>query len=221
MIGAFLSIIVVHAARPARHHLGAARAAAGAAGRDGRSPRLYGWTVERLAYRPLRGSFRLAPLISAIGMSIFLQNYVQLTQGARVKPLPPVISGGFTCSTTAAASRCTISYVQIIIILLDGGADGRVLLPDRPHRARPRPARLRAGPADGGAARRQRRPHDLADLRDGRGARRGRRADGDALLRRDRLLHRLPRRGQGVHRGGARRHRLAARARCWAASRSA
>ena len=49
----------------------------------------YGWTVERLAYRPLRGSFRLAPLISAIGMSIFLQNYVQLTQGANVKPLPP------------------------------------------------------------------------------------------------------------------------------------
>src|SRR5690606_25187875 len=35
---------------------------------------VYGWTVERIAYRPLRGSFRLAPLISAIGMSIFLQN---------------------------------------------------------------------------------------------------------------------------------------------------
>jgi len=35
---------------------------------------VYGWTVERLAYRPLRGSHRLAPLISAIGMSIFLQN---------------------------------------------------------------------------------------------------------------------------------------------------
>ena len=47
----------------------------------------YGWTVERIAYRPLRGSFRLAPLISAIGMSIFLQNYVQLLQGARVKTL--------------------------------------------------------------------------------------------------------------------------------------
>ncbi len=56
---------------------------------------VYGWTVERLAYRPLRGSFRLAPLISAIGMSIFLQNYVQLLQGARVKSLPPVINGGF------------------------------------------------------------------------------------------------------------------------------
>jgi branched-chain amino acid transport system permease protein len=34
----------------------------------------YGWTVERVAYRPLRAAPRLAPLISAIGMSIFLQN---------------------------------------------------------------------------------------------------------------------------------------------------
>ena len=49
---------------------------------------LYGWTVERVAYRPLRGSFRLAPLISAIGMSITLQNFVQVSQGARVKPMP-------------------------------------------------------------------------------------------------------------------------------------
>ncbi len=50
-----------------------------------------GWTVERLAYRPLRASFRLAPLITAIGMSIVLQNYVQIVQGARVKTLPPII----------------------------------------------------------------------------------------------------------------------------------
>src|SRR5205823_12665322 len=33
---------------------------------------LYGWAVERIAYRPLRGSFRLAPLISAIGLPILL-----------------------------------------------------------------------------------------------------------------------------------------------------
>src|SRR5215472_10044470 len=39
------------------------------------------WTIERLAYRPLRGSFRLAPLISAIGMSIVLSNFVQVAQG--------------------------------------------------------------------------------------------------------------------------------------------
>ncbi|MBE0693497.1 MAG: branched-chain amino acid ABC transporter permease LivH, partial [Aquamicrobium sp.] len=54
----------------------------------------WGWTVERLAYRPLRGSFRLAPLITAIGMSILLQNFVRVSQGARVKPLPPQIQGG-------------------------------------------------------------------------------------------------------------------------------
>ena len=56
---------------------------------------LYGWTVERVAYRPLRGSFRLAPLISAIGMSITLQNFVQVSQGARVKPMEALIPGGF------------------------------------------------------------------------------------------------------------------------------
>ena len=48
------------------------------------------------------------------------------------------------------------------------------------------------------------------DLRHRRGARGGRGHDGDAVLRRDRFLHRLPRRGEGVHRGGARRHRLVA-----------
>jgi branched-chain amino acid transport system permease protein len=52
----------------------------------------YGFTIERIAYKRLRRSTRLAPLISAIGVSIFLQNYVQLLQGARVKSLPPIIS---------------------------------------------------------------------------------------------------------------------------------
>ena len=36
---------------------------------------LCGWTVERIAYRPLRHSFRLAPMLSAIGMSFVLTNY--------------------------------------------------------------------------------------------------------------------------------------------------
>ncbi len=49
---------------------------------------LWNWAIERLAYRPLRGSFRLAPLISAIGMSIFLSNFVQVVQGPRNKPAP-------------------------------------------------------------------------------------------------------------------------------------
>ena len=57
---------------------------------------LYGWTVERFAYRPLRHSFRLAPMLSAIGMSFVLTNYSQVAQGARVKPVPPIITGGHT-----------------------------------------------------------------------------------------------------------------------------
>jgi branched-chain amino acid transport system permease protein len=79
---------------------------------------IYGWTIERLAYRPLRGSFRLAPLISAIGMSIFLQNYVQLVQGARVKPVPPVIQGGFVVMERADGFVVSLSYLQILIIVL-------------------------------------------------------------------------------------------------------
>ncbi len=77
----------------------------------------YGWTVERLAYRPLRGSFRLAPLISAIGMSIFLQNYVQLLQGANVKAVPPIITGGWILAEEGGFA-VRISNVQIMIIVL-------------------------------------------------------------------------------------------------------
>ncbi len=79
---------------------------------------VYGWTIERLAYRPLRGSIRLAPLISAIGMSIFLQNYVQLTQGAKIKPLQPIVRGNFPLLESASGFTVAISYLQIIIILL-------------------------------------------------------------------------------------------------------
>jgi branched-chain amino acid transport system permease protein len=77
----------------------------------------YGWAIERIAYRPLRGSFKLAPLISAIGVSIVLQNYVQIAQGARVKPLQPIIKGGFDVSVTAG-HQTNLSYLQIIIFLL-------------------------------------------------------------------------------------------------------
>ncbi|WP_026379672.1 ABC transporter permease subunit [Afifella pfennigii] len=81
---------------------------------------VWGWAVERIAYRPLRGSFRLAPLITAIGMSIALQNFVQLTQGARVKPLPPQIQGGVTLMQGDAETGAIVvqlSYMQIIIIV--------------------------------------------------------------------------------------------------------
>ena len=76
----------------------------------------YGFAVERIAYRRLRRSTRLAPLISAIGASIFLQNYVQLLQGARVKSLPPMITGSFVLSGDSDHFAVTISYLQLLVM---------------------------------------------------------------------------------------------------------
>ena len=78
---------------------------------------LYGWSVERIAYRPLRGSFRLAPLISAIGMSIVLQNFVQVSQGARVKPLEPLVPGGITLFEQDGFA-VQLSWIQVAIVLV-------------------------------------------------------------------------------------------------------
>ena len=78
---------------------------------------VYGWALERVAYRPLRGSPRLAALISAIGMSIFLQNFVQISQGARVKTLQPMLAGGFDLYTGDNLT-VTLSYMQVIIIFV-------------------------------------------------------------------------------------------------------
>ncbi len=77
---------------------------------------VYGWTLERVAYRPLRGSPRLAALITAIGMSIFLQNYVQLLQSARIKPLQPIITGGVEI-LRKGDYVVSISYMQMIIVV--------------------------------------------------------------------------------------------------------
>jgi branched-chain amino acid transport system permease protein len=77
---------------------------------------VWGWTVERVAYRPLRESFRLAPLITAIGMSIVLQNFIQVSQGARVKPLQPVITGGFEFFKQGDFT-VIISNIQILIVV--------------------------------------------------------------------------------------------------------
>ena len=77
---------------------------------------VYGWAIERIAYRPLRGSFRLAPLISAIGVSIFLQNYVHMLQGAKMKPIQPVVRGGFVLAQEGNFV-VQITYLQIGIIV--------------------------------------------------------------------------------------------------------
>jgi branched-chain amino acid transport system permease protein len=51
----------------------------------------YGWTMEKIAYKPLRKAPRLSALISAIGMSLFLQNYVLLAQTSDFLPFPNLI----------------------------------------------------------------------------------------------------------------------------------
>lgn len=51
----------------------------------------YGVTIEKIAYKPLRNSPRLSALISAIGMSIFLEDYVRLTQTPNFLPFPELI----------------------------------------------------------------------------------------------------------------------------------
>ena len=78
---------------------------------------LYGWTVERIAYRPLRHSFRLAPMLSAIGMSFVLTNFSQVAQGARVKPVPPIITGGHTLHEGADGFVVQLSNIQIIVVI--------------------------------------------------------------------------------------------------------
>ena len=74
----------------------------------------FGWSIERVAYRPLRGGNRLIPLISAIGMSIFLQNYVRLAQGSRDLAMPSLISGGWQFGP-ADGFTASLSWMQMII----------------------------------------------------------------------------------------------------------
>src|SRR3954469_14158840 len=77
------------------------------------------WAIERFAYRPLRGSFRLAPLISAIGMSIFLSNFVQVTQGPRNKSIPPFVRAVIVIMERGGY-EVSMSCTQIIIWSVTG-----------------------------------------------------------------------------------------------------
>ncbi len=74
---------------------------------------LMAMAVERLAYKPLRQASRLAALLSALGVSIFLQNGLMLTQGVYDKPYPTEITaGGFEWGLVS------VSYMQIFIVVL-------------------------------------------------------------------------------------------------------
>jgi branched-chain amino acid transport system permease protein len=77
---------------------------------------LWSWVIERIAYRPLAGSFRLAPLISAIGMSVFLSNFVQVVQGPRNKPVPPLLNN--VMSIPVGGGSVTLSEKQVLIMVV-------------------------------------------------------------------------------------------------------
>ena len=168
---------------------------------------LWGWAVERLAYRPLRDAPKLAPLISAIGMSIVLQNFSQLSQGARVKPLPPLFKGGVellhgeTFSVNLSYLQMVIMALTVVLMLVFTWVITRTPL-GRAQRATEQDMKMAA--LLGGGHRRI-----FHHLLMGAMLAFGRRAM--VTLWGDRLLHRLPGRHQGVHRRRAGRHRLVAR----------
>ncbi len=76
---------------------------------------ILGWLIERVAYRPLKNSFRLAPLISAIGVSLILQNFIQLAQGARNQAMPTLLEGVLRIGGEEQFMQ--ISYHQLLILV--------------------------------------------------------------------------------------------------------
>ena len=85
----------------------------------------YGYTLEKVAYKPLRHAPRLSALISAIGMSMFLQNYVQLAQTQEFLPFPSLIPDlailepfAHLISTPEVVILLTTSIVMVLLTFM-------------------------------------------------------------------------------------------------------
>lgn len=74
-----------------------------------------GWSLERIAYRPLRNAPRLTPLITAIGMSIVLQNLAMIVWGRNYMTFPPLLP---KINFEFAGAHFTL--IQVIIVLISG-----------------------------------------------------------------------------------------------------
>ncbi|MGE5653023.1 MAG: branched-chain amino acid ABC transporter permease [Bacillota bacterium] len=81
---------------------------------------LIGWATERFAYRPLQKGSRLAPLLTALGVSILLQNVVLLTLGARsrVYPSQALLSGWPTITIAGAVLSPSRQMMMICALAL-------------------------------------------------------------------------------------------------------
>ncbi len=110
MVGAFVGYYVVRWLSPAAHSglgmlmvcLAAAMAVCA----------VLGFVIERAAYRPLRRAPRLNALITAIGVSLLLENLGQLVFGADPKDFPMLIE-----RTTFTIGIATVSNIQVIVLL--------------------------------------------------------------------------------------------------------
>jgi len=80
----------------------------------------YGAVIERVAYRPLRKAVKLAPLISAVGMSIILQNFVMLAQGKEYKNMPPMLptEGFILFGANVSPAQVFILSASILIMVV-------------------------------------------------------------------------------------------------------
>jgi branched-chain amino acid transport system permease protein len=81
----------------------------------------YGYTIEKIAYKPLRNAPRLSALISAIGMSLFLQNYVLLAQTSDFLPFPSLIPDfdfWEPYEHILTSQELTILFTTVIVMIL-------------------------------------------------------------------------------------------------------
>ncbi len=74
-----------------------------------------GFVLERVAYRPLRRAPRLAPLITAIGVSYLLQNAVMLALGSSPRPYPDLVPG---VAFTLGGARVSVIQVLIVVVAM-------------------------------------------------------------------------------------------------------
>jgi branched-chain amino acid transport system permease protein len=81
----------------------------------------YGWTIEKIAYKPLRRAPRLSALISAIGMSLFLQNYVLLAQTSDFLPFPSLVPDFEFMEPISHIVQSTEILIYIITALVMAG----------------------------------------------------------------------------------------------------
>jgi hypothetical protein len=179
----------------------------------GRQPELH---IEKVAYRPLRNSPRLAPLITAIGMSILLQTLAMIIWKPNYKPYPTMLP-----STPFQVGGAFITPTQILILGVTAVAPGLAGLSGQPHQPGPRHARHGRKPPCGGAHGRQARHGDLGHLHHRCRSGRHRRHDVRVQLRHGAAHHGLPARPEGLHGSRVWRHRQPGRCGggrhpCWA-----